>query len=416
MCPAACSGAGVCGGECRPGLKRCAEDGRSPQTCSDEGAWVTAVEPCETACVNGVCAGCVASKEICDGLDNDCDGTVDDAVTQVCSSACGSGTATCVGGRFGECSAPQPAPENCDGADDDCDGRVDEALTRACATACGEGLESCNEGRFQGCSAPKPSVERCDGSDDDCDGRIDEGIERRCTSACGAGVETCAMGRFEGCSAPQPKAEMCNGRDDDCDAHVDEGFLSETVMTTYSMLAMRHATCDGTQERVGPSCNAAIDRLCVARGCGRHGFGPLENTQDVVLVACATQVNTTEVAYSVLAQQHAGCNDNAKYGLACNAAVHRHCRAQGFLSGFGPVESGASAATIACVPVSSGTVVETNYPALKGRHEGCDGSAERTGRACNAAIHRMCVASGFITGFGPVENTGDQAVIVCLRS
>lgn len=66
--------------------------------------------------------------------------------------------------------------ETCDGLDNDCDGEVDEDLTRACSNACGAGTETCNAGNWEGCTAPptSPSTEVCDGVDNDCDGQTDE--------------------------------------------------------------------------------------------------------------------------------------------------------------------------------------------------------------------------------------------------
>ncbi|HUS29267.1 MAG TPA: vWA domain-containing protein [Kofleriaceae bacterium] len=66
--------------------------------------------------------------------------------------------------------------ETCDGLDNDCDGKVDEDLTRACSNACGAGTETCHAGNWEGCTAPpaSASTEVCDGVDNDCDGQTDE--------------------------------------------------------------------------------------------------------------------------------------------------------------------------------------------------------------------------------------------------
>jgi MYXO-CTERM domain-containing protein len=119
--------------------------------------------------------------------------------------------------------------EICDGLDNDCDGQVDEDLTRDCASVCGSGHETCNAGNWEGCTAPLPTAESCDGKDNDCDGQIDEDLvcaechpgDVKDCGACADKVSCRDDGTFAAC--PAPPADVCNGKDDDCDGEIDNG-------------------------------------------------------------------------------------------------------------------------------------------------------------------------------------------------
>lgn len=298
----------------------------------------------------------------------------------------------------------------------DAAGACVEGSSVACASSCGTtGSSLCSGGRLGSCTPP---MERCNGVDDDCNGTRDDGFEcslggsGSCTTSCGStGFRTCSGTCAWNACAP-PATEICNGVDETCDGNVDETFRARFEFTTYSALSARHASCNGVSQRMGPDCNAAIHRAC-GDGCTNSGFGPVENSGDVANVACVIgEVRT--VSFAMLSSIQAPCDGTGEIaGPNCNAAIHRYCGAQGFVSGFGPVENADGNASLTCV--RSAEVRATTYTELSGFLAPCNGVTERYGTGCNAAISRYCGSLGFTSGFGPVENSGDVAYVTCVR-
>jgi hypothetical protein len=144
-------------------------------------------------------------SEICNGLDDDGDGMVDEDQPSV---TCGVGSCevtepSCVGGVPHDCTPALPGGEVCNGLDDDCNGIIDD-VQQTCSTACGDGTVVCM-GTEQTCDAPAAQPESCNLADDDCNGIFDDvagcriPIHRSLSSTTGEHFYTASLAEAQCC-------------------------------------------------------------------------------------------------------------------------------------------------------------------------------------------------------------------------
>ncbi|APR77441.1 Type IV fimbrial biogenesis protein PilY1 [Minicystis rosea] len=261
------------------------------QTCNLKGQW-------------GECEGeVIPSTEVCDGLDNDCDGSKDEDLG---STTCGKGICqvtidNCINGQTQTCTPGEPLTEKCNGADDNCDGTVDEGCLcldgsqQSCYTGppntlnvgeCKPGTQICNGGQWGPCeNQTVPDVETCNAKDDDCDGTVDDGLG---TSVCGVGacqmiVPNCQGGIVQTCVPGQPSAEVCDGKDNDCNGTVDDGL--GTITCGIGACVNTVASCKNGQPNV---CNPLPPQVEVCDGIDNNCNGAIDDGDPGGGGACTT--------------------------------------------------------------------------------------------------------------------------------
>ena len=221
------------------------------------------------------CEGAKTPKlEGCNGEDDDCDGQTDegfgwqDAAGQTLPLGAGCGVGACSGGSVqclsfsaaGCSTAGKAGVESCNGSDDDCDGTTDEAL-------CDDGnpcsVDAC-EASAGGCQHT-PAAVPCDDGDactlaDACSGTTCSGIELACddgnpctADSCEPGTGTCAVASVGG---------SCS----DGDACTVGDACGAGATGTWGCLPGASIACDDNNACTNDSCDSASGCVFLANG------------------------------------------------------------------------------------------------------------------------------------------------------
>ncbi|MFO0756798.1 MAG: DNRLRE domain-containing protein [Byssovorax sp.] len=408
-CGGACTIPEVCNGvddDCNGSV----DEGLGSTTCGIGACQVT-VPNCANGQAQSCVPGAPVAEACDGVLDDDCDGTVDNGcdcvngATQGCYTGsaqtlgvgvCHGGTQTCVLGHWGACQGEvKPGAESCNGLDDDCDGQVDEDLG---STICGVGacqvmVQNCVNGKAQSCAPGAPGAEICDGIDNNCDGQVDENMP---TVSCGAGacqvtVPSCVNGAPQACNPHLSDGLSCNdGHDCTQNDACSNGACAGQNKPAGTVCRASAGACDAAETCTGSAPDCPADGKLAAGTVCRASTGACDPAE-----TCNGSSNTCPAdaisAAGTICRPSAGACDPAEacngVSAACPAdtlsAAGTVCRASGGVCDVQETCTGSAAACPADTKIAAGTTCRASAGTCDVA-ESCDGS--------NSA----CPADGFV--------------------
>ena len=217
---------------------------------------------------------CTPSQEICDGSDNDCDNAIDEDFP-LRGVQCGNNIGICSAvficeGGVEQCYPVQePDTEVCDGLDNNCDGLIDE-VTESDPNNCGTCNNVCSfTNGTATCDSGACALLTCDEGFEECDGDPENGCETDTTSDslnCGSCGNICSDDSAATiCEAGVCAIQMCLGERMDCNNFALDGCEADLEVDVFN--------CGGCNVRCefDNAQSQCLDRMCIFDGC-QSGF------------------------------------------------------------------------------------------------------------------------------------------------
>jgi hypothetical protein len=338
-----------------------------------------------------------------------------EAATRPCSASgllgkCATGTETCSGGKWGECSIKPATADLCDtkGDDSNCNGTANEGCpclsgdSRACSDAgamgnCAKGTQSCTNGKWGACSIVPTTVDSCatKGDDANCNGVPNEGCAclvgdaaRSCSAAgakgnCAAGTQACVDGQWGACSVKPAASDSCAVKGDD-------------------------ANCNGTPNDSCACLTTDAPRLCSVSGAKGNCAKGTQSCAAGVWGACSVQPAANDSC--TVKGDDANCNGTPNDGCPCVSGDTQPCGP----AAVGICKPGTQTCANGVWGACMGAVNKAARDCTSANDNDCDGKPDNTIDlvcTCASGASQACGAHPGADGKGPCK-AGTQACVI----